>query len=154
MDTIQYLIILTSICTTSLVTAPIMTSVVANKSNFEIKEAPILSVEIGAHAHINHRLTPCNKFILDVDKDQLFNKNTDIILNDRYVPDMLAEKGNTAVYIERNSKERHILAIKDKNENCNITSNISDIYPQRLYKKNKSFNKVNQQFKDEYLKQR
>ena len=97
----------------------------------------------------------CNiKFILDVDKDQLFNKNTDIILNDRYVPDMLAEKGNTAVYIERNSKERHILAIKDKNENCNITSNISDIYPQRLYKKNKSFNKVNQQFKDEYLKQR
>ena len=102
MDTIQYLIILTSICTASLVTAPIMTSVVANKSNFEIKEAPILSVEIGTHAHINHRVTPCNKFILDVDKDQVFNKNTDIILNDKYVPDMLAEKGNTAVYIERN----------------------------------------------------
>ena len=130
-------------------------------TNFEIKEAPVLAKfskqNIGENSH--SILTNYDyRFILDIDEDGVYNKNKDVVIYGDNIPYYLLEKDNRIVYLEVTRKDYVLrispLVVKDKEEKLHLVSEVENCCNVKFWKKNESFNKANQLFKDNYLKQR
>ena len=130
-------------------------------TNFEIKEAPVLAKfseqNIGGNSH--SILTNYDyRFILDIDEDGVYNKNKDAVIYGDNIPYYLLEKDNRIVYLEVTRKDNVIrrapLVVKDKEEKSHLVSEVENCCNVKFWKKNESFNKTNQLFKDKYMNQR
>ncbi len=113
--------------------------------NFDIKEAPILE-----------KSNNFKTFILDTDKNGIYEKDKDIVISDTtLILHKSSQKGDTIVYIEREGWERKILAIKKVgSKQYNIIKRPTDIYSERALKNNNSFNKVKLIFANKYVNQK
>ncbi|MBQ8660521.1 MAG: hypothetical protein IJ473_02990 [Alphaproteobacteria bacterium] len=161
-DEIQIAILLVSL----IIGTATAIGVSSNKSelkntNFEVKEAPVLAKfseqNIGGSSH-SISTNYDYRFILDIDEDGLYNKNKDIVIYGDNIPYYLLEKDNRIVYLEVTRKDnvlrRSPLVVKDKEEKSHLVSEVEDFYNIKFWKKNESFNKTNQIFKDKYMNQR
>ncbi|MBP3615623.1 MAG: hypothetical protein J6J27_01800 [Alphaproteobacteria bacterium] len=161
-DEIQIAILLVSL----IIGTATAIGVSSNKSelkntNFEIKEAPVLAKfseqNIGGNSH-SISTNYDYRFILDIDEDGLYNKNKDIVIAGDNIPYYLLEKDNRIVYLEVTRKDnvlrRSPLVVKDKEEKSHLVSEVEDCCNVKFWKKNESFNKTNQIFKDKYINQR
>ena len=168
-DEIQLAILLVSLIIGTVTTIGVSSHISSIKSdkyklentNFEIKEAPVLAKfseqNIGGSRHsvsTNHKY----RFILDIDEDGVYNKNKDVVMAGGNVPYYLLEEDNRIVYLEVTRKDnvigRSSLVIKDKEENLHLVSEVENCCNVEFWKKNESFNKANQLFKDKYINQR
>ena len=133
-------------------------------SSFEIKEKPILPT---FETMYNLHLEPINKkkniyrntFVIDENENGTYDKGERQVGMFHNKPFIINDKKSKIVYIEKEYSspitEINILAYKNANDKkYDIINKPEDFYKLNKWKQNKSFNKANDLFKEQYIKQK